>query len=477
MYFCKTTVDKTISRRRFLGALGLVALTGSTSCTTMSTPLVPATVRDFVRSDLFYIAHRGSGDNWPEHSLLAYTNARKAGANAIEISVHLTMDGVWVCHHDANLKRLTGRDQLIAQSTLHELQSLRLDARQWLGPGTPLEPIPTLEETLLALDDDCFIFIEDKTGSHTEELLQVLDALPRTHDRVVWKQASNGSGHRIASARGYLTWGYFAPDTISLHTKYAEEFDLLGVHDSASDDQITQLNAYGKPVICWEIHSRWQREHFQSLGIRGMMCSNFPYVANVQKQQTAQSDEFASGVRAAGDLPDAVSWNAQPKLQAIERSLQINGARKSSYVMGSMSEDKRELQKITGQFRWPSQHQENRIAGVSFNVPTDKPYRAFESSQWIGMHLQVETKGRASMWAAAGSRPELLASWNTAPIEARQWTTFSLEVTEMELMIGIDGAKPERVKTESNSLSGYFSLLSLVAHGSPLEFREIRTFK
>ena len=68
----------------------------------------PFTVASLLAAPSFFVAHRGSGDNWPEHTMRAYKGSAAAGLKAIEVSVSATSDGVLVCHHDLNTQRVTG---------------------------------------------------------------------------------------------------------------------------------------------------------------------------------------------------------------------------------------------------------------------------------------------------------------------------------------------------------------------------------
>ncbi|MEQ9143083.1 MAG: glycerophosphodiester phosphodiesterase family protein [Parvibaculaceae bacterium] len=55
------------------------------------------------------IAHRGGAGLWPENTIEAFRNAIKAGADGIELDVHLTRDKVLVVHHDESLKPAIAR--------------------------------------------------------------------------------------------------------------------------------------------------------------------------------------------------------------------------------------------------------------------------------------------------------------------------------------------------------------------------------
>ncbi len=102
-------------------------------------------------------AHRGLWDaekGIPENSVPAFRQAVAAGFG-IETDVHLTRDGQLVVFHDDTLQRMCGDDRAIADCTLSELKSLRLN-------GTD-ETIPTFDECLEAVDAKTPLLVEIKT--------------------------------------------------------------------------------------------------------------------------------------------------------------------------------------------------------------------------------------------------------------------------------------------------------------------------
>lgn len=72
------------------------------------------------------IAHRGAAFDAPENTLEAFDLAIQQGAQRLELDIQLTRDGVAIVHHDETTGRLTGRDFVIAASTLDELRDLKL---------------------------------------------------------------------------------------------------------------------------------------------------------------------------------------------------------------------------------------------------------------------------------------------------------------------------------------------------------------
>lgn len=462
-----------LSRRFFLSVAASIALVGCSDQEFSLNANRAKQARDLLGSSLFFIAHRGSGDNWTEHTARAYRNAIQLGAPAIEISVHRTSDGHFVCHHDVSLERLCGKDVLISSLSWDQLSEFRNDARAWLGPNTPQEMIPKLTDVLEELGGRAVLFIEDKTGQHTTELLDVLEASKVPVDSTVWKQSCAGSGYQEAAARGYATWGYFAPDDFHRIEELAERFDAVGIHDSADDTVLTRAVQTGKPVICWEVHSRSQTQRLQAHAIAGMMCSNYPYVSTDQGGAYARKDEFASGRRAAGDLPDRLTWSSQPAFLTDESALRISGQRKAAYIMGSMASLDTEPWVISAQVRWPEIGEKNQIAGIGFGLDSDEPYRAFEAGQTSGYHVQFETSGEVSLWKAQRDRPRLLQRSRVLRVTAGTWIAFSLHLSGTGMRVVADGRELFGVELPLAVPSGYLNLLNLIPDGKPIDFRSI----
>ena len=61
------------------------------------------------------VAHRGDPYRFRENTIDSLRSALDQGADAVEIDVRLTRDGVPVLLHDATLKRLWGQDRPLAR--------------------------------------------------------------------------------------------------------------------------------------------------------------------------------------------------------------------------------------------------------------------------------------------------------------------------------------------------------------------------
>jgi glycerophosphoryl diester phosphodiesterase len=93
------------------------------------------------------IAHRGASFDANENSASSITLARAFGADAIEIDVHRTRDGVIVVHHDEDLSRAAGDSRRLRDISFAELRAVRqVFPRD--GATRVAEPILTLDEAI-----------------------------------------------------------------------------------------------------------------------------------------------------------------------------------------------------------------------------------------------------------------------------------------------------------------------------------------
>jgi glycerophosphoryl diester phosphodiesterase len=100
------------------------------------------------------IAHRGASGSAPENTVPAFELAVRQGADAIELDVRLTLDGVPAVLHDATLDRTTDRRGPLGALTLAELREADAGARFTLDGGRSYPfrggavRVPTLADVL-----------------------------------------------------------------------------------------------------------------------------------------------------------------------------------------------------------------------------------------------------------------------------------------------------------------------------------------
>jgi glycerophosphoryl diester phosphodiesterase len=116
------------------------------------------------------VAHRGEGVGEPENTLAAIAGAVIAGADAVEIDIRQTADGVFVLMHDGSAKRTTDQegDRPIGELSAAEVGSLVIDDLH----GRCAEPdrmpdrcrVPTLAAAVEAARGQAVLMLDWKGG-------------------------------------------------------------------------------------------------------------------------------------------------------------------------------------------------------------------------------------------------------------------------------------------------------------------------
>jgi glycerophosphoryl diester phosphodiesterase len=83
------------------------------------------------------VAHRGASFSNAEHTLGAYVEAIREGAQALECDVRLTADGHLVCVHDRDLRRTASTRGLVSTMELADLD--QLEFASWKNPWATLD--------------------------------------------------------------------------------------------------------------------------------------------------------------------------------------------------------------------------------------------------------------------------------------------------------------------------------------------------
>jgi glycerophosphoryl diester phosphodiesterase len=112
------------------------------------------------------IGHRGAASYAPENTLQSFREARRRGAQWVEIDVKLTADAVPIVMHDSSLKRTMGVDRLVAQTAAADL---------------PKE-VPTFEQAIACFGElglGCNVEIKPCVGREGETARVAVETLRR----------------------------------------------------------------------------------------------------------------------------------------------------------------------------------------------------------------------------------------------------------------------------------------------------------
>ncbi|GGB05087.1 hypothetical protein ERX37_02295 [Macrococcus hajekii] len=118
------------------------------------------------------IAHRGYRAKYTENTMTAFKKAIQAGADGIELDIHLSSDKELIVFHDNTFRRMARLDTAVNKMTTEQIKKVRLTK------GLKSERVPLLKEVLSLLDGkDIMLNIEIKTlsdGYLEEKLVEEL---------------------------------------------------------------------------------------------------------------------------------------------------------------------------------------------------------------------------------------------------------------------------------------------------------------
>lgn len=132
------------------------------------------------------IAHRACWRNSAENSIQAIDHCVELGVDMVEIDARRTRDGQLVVIHDSTLDRTTSGSGAVADSTLAQIQQLRLKQRKGgADAGLTDQGVPTLEQALRHARDRILVNVDAKEDIY-DDIARLLDRM-QAWDQVLVK--------------------------------------------------------------------------------------------------------------------------------------------------------------------------------------------------------------------------------------------------------------------------------------------------
>lgn len=231
------------------------------------------------------VAHRGASAQAPENTLEAFRLGVAAGADAIELDVHLSADGQLAVIHDDTLDRTTDATGAVASMTMEQVQQADAGAR-FAGPqddypfrGRGLT-VPTLPEVLDWLPDGLGLVVEIKARGAADAVVVALRGRPvRDEERVSVISFDERSIDRVRELdRGIRTGYLLVPgQPIEAALVWATEHGHVGVHPWEADlgldpsPILTLAGVYGREIGCYVVNDPGRMRHLAALGLWGFV--------------------------------------------------------------------------------------------------------------------------------------------------------------------------------------------------------------
>jgi len=235
---------------------------------TLSTPII--------------FAHRGASANAPENTLAAFKLAIEQGADAIELDVKLSADGIPVVIHDPTVDRTTDGSGTVANLSLSALKEL--DA----GDG---QKIPTLDEVFELVGGQLLINVElTNYKTSNDQLVNKVVEVVKKHnlaDGIIFSSFLPKNLKRTAKLLPQTPRGILAlPNLLGFFVRKIlfRNGDYQALHPHLKDTSKKQIeNAHGinRRVHAWTVNDSADMRRLADWGIDGIFTDDVKLAVKV----------------------------------------------------------------------------------------------------------------------------------------------------------------------------------------------------
>ena len=225
------------------------------------------------------IGHRGARGYIAENTLESIQKALDLNVDGIEIDVFRCASGEIVVFHDKKLKRLTGHNGLIEETTFEELKNMLVAGRY---------RIPTLQQVLEKIGGKILLNVElkgENTAIPTATILKqyLSDSQSDIKKLIVssknWKELTLFKNQNTNIPIGVLShYNIFLEKGVDAIIEKGRELSALAIHPKFSilnKKAIDKMHSAGFLVYSWTINSPKDIQNAIKLGVDGII-TDFP---------------------------------------------------------------------------------------------------------------------------------------------------------------------------------------------------------
>jgi glycerophosphoryl diester phosphodiesterase len=225
-------------------------------------------------------SHAACKGHAPENTLAGIEAALRLGADAIEIDVHCTADGVPVLLHDETVDRTTDGAGNVHEMKLDAVRALDAGARQF-APKFQGERVPLLSEVLELTKGKALLQIEVKQPEIEQAVADVVRAANALADCEVHSfypqvvRAMRTVEPRMAAAlltdgRRVVDWDDFFGFALSLNAQGVSVY-----YGSVMPERVRQGQLRSLTFMTWTVDDENDMRAMLDMGVDSI-CSNFP---------------------------------------------------------------------------------------------------------------------------------------------------------------------------------------------------------
>ncbi|MEK5431046.1 glycerophosphodiester phosphodiesterase [Lysinibacillus sp. FSL R7-0073] len=238
--------------------------------------------------DTKIIAHRGYVAGNVENTISGLVSAANAGADLIEIDIQQTVDGEFVVFHDRTLRRLAGKNGVIANMTLSELKTLTIHQNGYSDKIASLEDCIEIAKAL-----DVALLIELKVhGKETEDVLPKLVEKLRKYKVLDSYYVQSTDGQKMTQLKKLVP-------NLRVGIVYAlnigpmeESVDFIALEESWVTEQlIEELKQNPMDLFVWTLNDDRSLQTFIEKNVSGVITDH-PDVARDLRTKQSEHQYF-----------------------------------------------------------------------------------------------------------------------------------------------------------------------------------------
>ncbi len=220
------------------------------------------------------IAHRGAPREFDENTLEGFMRAVSLGADAVELDVHLTIDGVVVVHHDHAIALAAGERAAVGGLTLAQMRACALPRGG---------RVPTLAEVMDGVGDSAMVYVELKGDGVGEAAVRVaLDHGRRYAFHSFDHGAVLGLRDRWPDLRygALLDAGTPAPAAAAAALPVSD----IWAHWSLVDEPlVAAVHGAGQRLLVWTVNDTERARRLTAIGVDGLCTDDVRLLASLTR--------------------------------------------------------------------------------------------------------------------------------------------------------------------------------------------------
>lgn len=222
--------------------------------------------------DHFISAHRGASGAFPENTLLAFSEAARAGVRSIETDLSLLADDSFAVFHDATLGRtVTGN---VSIGSFDRAGLARLDAGVWRDAAFAGVPVPALAD-LLSWQKETGIGLNLEIKCHHQDYRRHAAALTRALAQVdpemtLISSFDAGCLAAVMPELPQIARALIAEELPDDWRDIADRLQLDGFHlnhENLTVEQVGAIHAAGLAVRCYTVNEAADIEKLRGYGV------------------------------------------------------------------------------------------------------------------------------------------------------------------------------------------------------------------